>query len=154
MALFFALGVTTIKFNDISPGMKFRTANYFMSEESIVRFASEFDPQPIHLDHDAAENGPFGQLTASGWQTLSLAMKLMAEAKPLGDTPLVGVGVDEIWFLKPVFVGTTIYVDAEVLSKRKSSKPGRGFVKMQLHVRDAAHNEAVLSEVWTILVPT
>ncbi len=149
-----AMNQPALTLEDIFVGQTFRTSEYTLSREAIKRFAGEFDPQPMHLDERAAERGPFGSLTASGWQTLALAMKLMAEARPFGDTPLLGVGVDEIRFVKPVFVNTTVYVVAEVISKRKSSKPGRGFVKLKLRVLNADNDQPVLSEVWTVLVPS
>ena len=68
------------------PGRCLRLPPYRVTRESIVEFASTFDPQPMHLDEVAASKGPFGKLVASGWQTLALTMKLMAEARPFGDT--------------------------------------------------------------------
>ncbi len=139
---------------DLSVGQEFETGSVLITAESIKAFARQFDPQPMHLDEEAARQGPFGRLTASGWQTLSLAMKLMADAKPLGETPLLGVGVTDIHFASPVYPDTTIYVVARVTNVRKSSKPGRGFVKMDLEIRDRASGEAVATETWTMLVPS
>ena len=147
------MNANRLTFDDVVVGQEFQTDNYLITAESIKSFASEFDPQAMHLDEDAAATGPFGRLTASGWHTLALAMKLMAEAKPFGSTSLVGIGVDEIKFLKPVFAETSIYVDAEVVEKRASSKPERGFVRMQLNVKDRATEQLLVSEIWTVMMP-
>lgn len=142
-----------LKFDDLSVGQTFETGRFRVTADSIRTFAAEFDPQPMHLDDVAAAEGPFGRLVASGWQTLALTMKLMAEARPLGATPLIGVGVDDIRFLKPVHAETTIFVQAEVIELRPSSKPKRGFVRLQLSVIDEESGEVVLSEIWTVMVP-
>lgn len=141
------------KLSDISTGQVFETGRYLMTREKTVAFASEFDPQPMHVDEEAARQGPFGQLTASGWHTLSLTMKLVAESRPLGETPLLGVGVDGIEFSRPVYPETEIFARATVLSKRASSKPGRGFVQMEVETIDTASNDVVARQVWTIMVP-
>ena len=144
----------SILFDAIEIGETYETETFRMTPERIKAFAIEFDPQPMHLDEEEAKQGPFGELTASGWHTLAVAMRLMAEAKPFGETPLIGVGVTDIKFLKPVIQNAKIYVEAIVTAKRTSTKPGRGFVKMQLTVYDSNSSEAVLSETWTVLVPT
>lgn len=77
----------------------------------------------------------------------------MAEARPLGETPLLGVAVDDIRFLQPVPVGSLLTVVARVLDKRDSSKPHRGFVRVQLMINEVTSGEAVASKIWTILVP-
>ncbi len=145
--------MTMIHLRDIEPGQTFETGDYQMSSERIKAFAREFDPQPMHLDERTAELGPFGGLTASGWHTLSITMRLMAEARPFGDTPLIGVGVNDIRFLRPVFAKTSIHVCATVTGKRASSKTGRGFVTMHLTTKNTASGEAVLSQDWTVMVP-
>ncbi len=145
--------MTAQKLDEIQIGSVISTESFKMTDDQIKKFAAEFDPQAMHLDEVAAERGPFGRLTASGWHTLSIAMRLMALAKPFGEVPLVGVGVTDIQFLKPVFANETVFVEAVVESKRASSKPGRGFVKLNLTVRNRETNEAVLTETWTVLVP-
>lgn len=145
---------TAIGYCDIKLGQIFESHEYLMELEEIKSFARGYDPQPMHLDEDAAVDGPFGKLTASGWHTLSLTMKLMAEAKPFGATQLVGVGVDRIEFKRPVYPETTIAVRAEVINKRASTKPGRGFVKMKVETRDVTSGDVVVRQNWTVMVPT
>ncbi|MEM7455051.1 MAG: MaoC/PaaZ C-terminal domain-containing protein [Planctomycetota bacterium] len=139
--------------DEIEIGSVYFSDEQLMTLESIIEFASVYDPQPMHLDQAAAADGPFGQLTASGWQTLSLTMKMMAERKPFGDTPLIGVGVDGIEFKRPVFADTRIRVRAEVTGKRPSLKPGRGFVTIKVETQNADTGEVVVRQNWTVMVP-
>ena len=145
--------MASIKLHDIQVGQVIDTDAFLMTTERIKSFAKDFDPQPMHLDEEAAMKSPFGKLTARGWHTLAIAMRLMAQARPFGDAPLIGVGVTDIQFLKPVYANDSIYVHAEVSGKRASSKPGRGFVTMNLTVKNNRTDEAVLTEVWTVMVP-
>lgn len=140
-------------FEDIQIGEKIRTSTFDLTEEKVHEFASEYDPQFIHVDEDAAKEGPFGTIIASGWQTLSASMRLMALEKPFGSNPLIGMRIDELKFAKPVFPNTTIYVDAEVISLRKSTNGERGYVGIRLETKNKANDEIVASQVWTALVP-
>lgn len=143
-----------LTFDDIKIGQTFDSDTYLMSLDEIIEFASHYDPQPMHLDENASATGPFGQLIASGWHTLSLTMKLMAEAKPFGETPLIGVGVEGMEFKRPVYPETTIAVRAEVIKARQSIKSGRGFVTMRVETRNVTDDEVMIRQVWTVLVPT
>lgn len=140
-------------FSDIEIGQVFETSSHRLKLEEVKSFAANYDPQPMHLDEVAAVAGPFGRLTASGWHTLSLTMKLMAEARPFGSTQLVGVGVDGIAFKKPVYPGNTIAVRATVLNKRVSTRPGRGFVELKVETRELENDEIVVHQNWTMMVP-
>ena len=142
-----------MKLGDIQIGQVCESSSYLISVDEIKLFADQYDPQPIHLDELAAAESPFGRLVASGWQTLCLTMKLISEARPFGETPVIGVGVDGIEFRKPVFPGTTIAARAEVISKRESSKPGRGFVQLKVETRNMDNGEIVVSQTWTVMVP-
>ncbi len=144
---------TALMFADIEIGQVFDSRKYLMALDEIKSFAANYDPQPMHLDEVQAGNGPFGRLTASGWHTLSLTMKLMAEARPFGTTQLVGVGVDRIEFKRPVYPGTTIAVRGTVLTKRVSTKSDRGFVEMRLETRNVENDEIVVRQNWIVMVP-
>src|SRR6185295_20211777 len=88
-----------------------------------------FDPQPIHTDPEAAKRGSFGGLIASGWHTAALVMKANAEARILGDTPMLGLGVDGLEWPLPVRPGDTLRIETEVKGIRFSkSQPGFGVV--------------------------
>ena len=77
-------------FDDLVLGMRFESAEKEITREDIKRFAVEFDPQPYHLDEEAAERTPFKGLAASGWHTAAIAMRLAVEASLFGPHPLVG----------------------------------------------------------------
>ena len=79
---------------DLSVGDRWEMPVIDVTEEELLKFAREFDPQPMHIDADAAAKGWFKGLIASGWHTAALVMKRNAEAKMLGDTPVLGLGVD------------------------------------------------------------
>jgi acyl dehydratase len=83
-------------FDDLAVGMRFKSPEKVVTREEILRFASEFDPQPYHLDEEAAERTPLKGLAASGWHTAAIAMRLAVEVRPFGPHPLLGLGVDEL----------------------------------------------------------
>lgn len=144
---------TPLHLEDFQVGQAFRTDSIEITPEALHDYASNYDPQPIHLDPPMAEKGMFGRIIASGWHVLSLSMKLMVESKPLGATPLVGVEVDGIRFHQPVFPGDVIHVEAQVIEVRPSSKPGRGYLRFDL-VTKRGGREIVLTQQWTLLVPS
>ena len=77
---------------EFSLGMRFKSDAVTVSKEDIIRFASEYDPQPFHLDEEAAKTSILGGLAASGWHTAAIAMRLAASARPFGPHPLFGAG--------------------------------------------------------------
>jgi acyl dehydratase len=79
---------------DLSVGMRFESGPVRISEEDIKQFSSQFDPQPFHLDDQAARKTMFKGLAASGWHTAAIAMRLAVEARPFGPHPLIGLGVE------------------------------------------------------------
>jgi acyl dehydratase len=140
-------------FEDVAVGERTRTGSVTLTRDSIVAFAKLYDPQPMHLDEEAAKTTLFGQLVASGWQTLNLTMRLMVEAKPLGTTPLVGIEINEIRFTRPVFPGDSLSAELEIMKKWLSTtRPDRGF----LQGRTVTFNQKgidVSTQLWTMLVP-
>jgi acyl dehydratase len=140
-------------FEDVAVGERTRTGSYTFERNSIVEFARLYDPQPMHLDEEAAKASFFGRLVASGWQTLGVTMRLMVEAKPLGTTPLIGLQIDDIRFTRPVLPGDTISAELEILEKRISkTAPSRGFVKGRTITSNQKGAE-VSSQLWTMMVP-
>ena len=146
--------IPTPIFDTIEVGHQYETGTATMPLNDVIEFANKYDPQPMHTDEKLAVDGPFGKLVASGWQTLCLTMRLMAERKPFGKHQLVGVGVDHIRFERPVEPETTIVVRAQVTAKRKSRKPGRGFVTMKVQTFDAGRNDVVATQTWSVMIPT
>jgi len=141
-------------FEDVQLGEKIRTGTFDLTADKVHEFASEYDPQFIHIDQEGAKTGPFGTIIASGWQTLSATMRLMALENPFGDNPLIGMRIDELKFAKPVFPGETVYVDAEIVSLKKSTKGERGYVGIRLDTKTTGNDEIVATQIWTCLVPS
>jgi acyl dehydratase len=141
-------------FEDIAVGDRTRTGSITLTRQSIIEFARLYDPQPMHMDEQAAKAGFFGALVASGWQTLGVTMRLMVEAKPFGATPLIGVEIDEIRFKRPVLPGDTLNAELEIIEKRLSKTwPDRGFLRGRTTTFNQKGAE-VSSQLWTMLVPT
>ena len=76
-------------FDDLALGMRFKSGDKLVTRDDIIRFASEFDPQPFHLDEAAAQRTPLKGLAASGWHTAAIAMRLAVDIRPFGPTPSV-----------------------------------------------------------------
>jgi len=131
-------------FEDIVIGTKSVAGSYTFTEADIVRFARKYDPQPFHIDAEAAKSGPFGGLVASGWHTVSVWMKLTIANRSLdgntGGTVRAGVspGFEDLRWLKPVRPGTTLFYSAEVIEKIElKSRPEWGLIKSRNEARDA-----------------
>ena len=131
-------------FEDYLPGLVLEFGGQTVSADEVVAFARRFDPQPFHVDPEAAARGPFGGLIASGWHTGSLMMRLLVEHY-LSPASLGSPGLDELRWLQPVRPGDTLTVRATVLEARRSqSKPDRGLVRSLLEVLNQ-RREVVMS---------
>ncbi|HVV93029.1 MAG TPA: MaoC family dehydratase [Hyphomicrobiales bacterium] len=117
---------------DLAAGQTYRTGEIAVDADAIRRFAAEFDPQPFHLDEEAAKASFFGGLAASGWHTAALTMRLLAtQGAPLA-WGVIGAGMDELRWPRPVRPGDRLHVESEVLEVRPSrSRPTQGVVKMR-----------------------
>jgi acyl dehydratase len=116
-----------------------------VSREAVLDFARQFDPQPFHVDDEAAKNSLFGGLAASGWHTCSMAMRLMCDAYLLRSTSLGSPGIDELRWLKPVHPGDRLRLRMTVLAARPMrSKPDVGLVQSQWELFNQ-HDDCVLS---------
>src|SRR5690349_10148827 len=108
----------TIYFEDFQAGHTWELGSYTFTEESIIEFAREYDPQYFHTDPVKAKESIFGGLVASGWQTLGIYMRLIVE-NMINLTPSLGSpGMEEIRFLKPVRPGDTVSVRYTTLESR------------------------------------
>lgn len=140
-------------FEDFSVGQIFNTGRLKIDGDQIKTFAQQFDPQPFHLDEEAARDSVFRGLAASGWHTAALTMRLMTggEFKPAGG--IIGVGFDELSWSRPVRPGDELYAKSEILEVRPSkSRNDRGLIR----VRTTTYNqndEAVQSFVGNLIVP-
>jgi acyl dehydratase len=118
-------------FEDFTPGREFRTDGVTVTESQILDFALAFDPQPFHLDAEAAKQSIFGGLIASGFHTMALTFRLFAQTRALAASSLGSPGVDELRWLRPVRPGDTLRATVQVLEQRPStSKPDRGIVRL------------------------
>ena len=118
-------------FDDLTLGMRFKSGEVSFTKEDIKRFAAEFDPQPFHLDEVAAENTIFKGLAASGWHTAAIAMNLAVQVRPFGPHPLLGAGVDDLRWMKPVRPGDTLHVEGEVIELVPSRTKPQGIVRIK-----------------------
>jgi len=139
-------------FDDLKLGMKFKSEAMSMSKEDIVRFAAEFDPQPFHLDEEAAKHTILGGLAASGWHTAAIAMKLALSCRPFGPHPLFGAGVDQLRWLKPVRPGDTIHLEGEVVELVPSKTKPHGVSRVKYTLFNQ-HGEAVYTFNPIAIVP-
>lgn len=134
-------------FEDFPVGLKRDCGSRTLSEAEIVTFAREFDPQPFHVDRDAAKASMFGGIIASGWHTASVAMRLQVDALLSQSHSLGSPGLDELRWLKPVRPGDTLSLSIEVLEARPSvSKPDRGSVKVRYSMTNQS-GEVVMTMV-------
>jgi acyl dehydratase len=118
-------------FEDFTVGREFHTDGATLTEGQIIDFALAFDPQPFHLDVEAAKKSIYGGLIASGFHTIALTFRLFAQTRALAGGSLGSPGVDEIRWLRPVRPGDTLRATVQVLEQRPSgSKPDRGMVRM------------------------
>ena len=118
-------------FEDFKAGDRFESAALTITEAMIVEYARFYDPQPFHLDPEAAKATVYGGLIASGMQTIGLTFKLFMETGALAACSLGSPGLDEIRWKAPVRPGDVLRVVAEVLESRpSSSKPDRGIVRI------------------------
>jgi acyl dehydratase len=148
---------------DIVVGERAEVGRYIFTADSIKGFARRFDPQPFHLDEEAAARSHFGALCASGWHTASVWMRLLVEhlrreddARRVRGEPVAMLGPSpgfrELKWLKPVYVGDTVTYATEVIDKRASnSRPSWGLMS----IRNSGVNqqgEAVISFISVVFV--
>ena len=116
-------------FEEFNVGDKFSSGGVTFTESEIVRFALQYDPQPFHIDVEAATNSQFKGLIASGFQTLALVFRMYIQEGMLKQG-MGSPGMDELRWLLPVRPGDTLHMEVEVLStKASSSRTDRGYVE-------------------------
>ncbi len=121
---------------DLHPGQRFISGSHTVDEAQIKAFASQFDPQPFHLDDEAAEGSLFGGLAASGWHTAAITMRLQVESGLPVAGGIIGAG-GEINWPRPTRPGDTLHVENEVLEIRPSrTRPDRGMVTVRTETRN------------------
>jgi acyl dehydratase len=117
---------------DFSVGQKYRSPRATVDATAITAFARAFDPQPFHLDEEAARASFFGGLAASGWHTAALTMRLLVEGELHPAGGIIGAGGEELKWPRPVRPGDELEVESEVLEVRPlRSRPTHGLVKFR-----------------------
>lgn len=123
-------------YEDIEVGAKQSFGRYEVTREEVTDFASRYDPQPFHLDDEAAAKTHFGRLSASGWHTCAMTMAMLVEnMKSQTQAGLGSPGVDQLKWLRPVYPGDTLRCETEVIEKRRSkSRRDMGLFKSRIRV--------------------
>jgi acyl dehydratase len=137
---------------DFAVGQTFGSGRLRIEQERIKSFAAEFDPQPFHLDEEAARHTIFRGLAASGWHTAAVTMRLLvgSEIRPAGG--IVGAGFDELRWPRPVRPGDELRLESEVLEVRPSkSRPDQGLIKVRTTTLNQ-RNEPVQVSIGNLVV--
>jgi len=138
---------------DYAVGQTFGSGRLRVDREQIKTFAASFDPQPFHLDEEAARASIFGGLAASGWHTAAMTMRLLVESELSPAGGLIGAGFDEFRWPKPVRPGDELRLVSEIVDVRASkSRPTHGIIKMRTTTFNQ-HDEPVQVLVANLVVP-
>jgi acyl dehydratase len=133
-------------FEDLSLGDTFKTAEHTVTTEEIIAFGRQFDPQPFHTDPTAAQATLFGRLVASGWHTAALSMGLMVRGEMNLDGGVIGLGVDDLRWPRPVLPGDRLRVMMKIAELNPEPlRPGRG--KIKLHCRTLNQDGKTVQEM-------
>src|SRR3954453_11804376 len=117
---------------DLKPGDRYAGGPLTLSEGELLEFAGRYDPQPFHLDADAAKDSVFGGLAASGWHTAALTMRMLVDGETRLAGGFIGVGIEELAWPQATRPGDVLRVESEVLEVRPSTKrPDRGTVRIR-----------------------
>jgi acyl dehydratase len=119
-------------FDDLALGDRFVSPGVTVTESLIIEHALKYDPQPFHLDLQAAQQSPYGGLIASGMLSISLCCRMFIQTGIFRDSGIGSPGLDEVRWLAPVRPGDTLHTEVEVVALRaSSSKPDRGVVHLK-----------------------
>ncbi|TWB31930.1 MaoC family dehydratase [Nitrospirillum bahiense] len=121
--------------DDLQPGQRHVTGTHTLDAPGIKAFAAQFDPQPFHLDEEAAGRSFFGGLAASGWHTAAVTMRLMVDGLPIAGG-VIGAGADITW-PAPTRPGDILQAHCEILEVKPSrSRPDRGMITLRTETRN------------------
>ena len=144
--------MTLLYLDDLAPGQRFTSTSLAVDADGIKAFARQFDPQPFHLEEEAAEASLFGGLAASGWHTAALTMRLLVEGGAPIAGGVIGAGGDIAW-PRPTRPGDVLTVVSEVIEVKPSkSRPDRGMVTLRSETRNQK-GEAVQVLTAKLVVP-
>ena len=141
-------------FEDFTVGLTFTTDETLISKNEIIDFASKYDPQTFHLDEELAKDGPFGQLTSSGFMTLGKSFTQLFNTEVFNGTSMGAWGLDELRWTKPVYPNDILKTKVEVLETKKSKKnPTKGTVRLKQTVTNQ-NNEIVMTWISNSMLKT
>jgi acyl dehydratase len=139
----------TVYWEDLQPGQVLDLGSISPSREEIIAFATQFDPQPFHLDEEAAKASVFGGLCASGWHTCSMAMRLMVTNFLQTAASLGSPGLENVKWMKPVLPGDTLRLQHRILESRPMRKrPDVGLVRTQWEMFNQHGDQVLHMEGW------
>ena len=123
-------------FEDVEIGAKSAFGRYEVTRDEVTEFARQYDPQPFHLSDEAAASTYFGRLSASGWHTTAMTMRMLVDnMSAVQQAGLGSPGIDELRWLKPVYPGDVLRVETEIVEKRPSrSRADMGSFKSRVTV--------------------
>ena len=131
-------------FDDFTVGDRFVTGGVTLTESAIIDFAMRYDPQPFHIDAEAAKRSNYGGLIASGFQTLALGFRMVLETGVFRACSMGSPGFDELRWLKPVRPGDTLHTELEVVEKTPSrSKPDRGILRLKIWIKNQKGEDVI-----------
>lgn len=131
-------------FEDLEVGEEFDCGSIEVTEDEMLEFAERYDPQPIHVDKEAAKESIYGDLIASGWLTAALSARLLVKGYMNRTATLGGSGMDELRWHQPVFAGDTLHVTAELVDKETAENPKFGHTRAEIVTKNQ-DGEVVLS---------
>ena len=137
-------------FEDVQVGDTMRFGRYEVTKEEMVEYARQFDPQPFHLDEEAARQSMFGGLIASGWHTGAMLMRMVAEHMTPVHATTGAMGFDDLKWIRPVRPGDVLTVESEIKEKIEGRRPERGTVKIESRVSNQK-GEVVMSLVSLVI---
>ena len=134
-------------YEDLVVGSTQSYGRYEVTLEEVLEFAGKYDPQPFHLDEEAAARTHFGRISAPGWHTCAMTMRMMVDNMKVNKQAGLGSpGVDNIRWVRPVYPGDTLRVETTMLEKRRSkSRPDMGIFKS--HQQTLNQNDDVVMEM-------
>jgi acyl dehydratase len=131
-------------FDDFAVGECFQTRGVTLTESGIIDFAMNYDPQPFHIDVEAARQSNYGGLIASGFHTLALGFRMVLETGIFRACSMGSPGFDELRWRRPVRPGDTLHVEIEVVDKKaSSSKPDRGVARIAYRIKNQKDEEVL-----------
>lgn len=143
---------TFLFMDDCQVGQTFAGGPVHVTAADIIAFARQFDPQPFHLDAEAAKDTAFGELVASGWHTAAMTMRMMMGSMPTMQGGMIGRRIETIDWPHPVRPGDTLTTRSEILHLRTTSNPARGLMRLRTETFNQ-NNDAVMKMEALIFVP-